>query len=151
MKLWGKTMYWHVVWSYHEVQSCELKESTSSDIVIDQYRWCKKLLWKCSVMMLLIWSLASLYDQLPEADIMMRSGAYPIHSGMSTVFYMPQHRTLSTRHPLALRCMRSTDCWVSAYERQYWKFLGSPTDVWTSTSAQQVDILFVWHSKMVDM
>ena len=36
------------------------------------------------------------------------SAAYPIHSGMSRVFYLPQNRTLSTRHPLALRRMRST-------------------------------------------
>ena len=27
------------------------------------------------------------------------------------VFYLPQHRTLSTRHPLALHRMRSTGCW----------------------------------------
>ena len=59
------------------------------------------------------------------------SGTYPINSGMSRVFYLPQHRTLSTRHPLALRRMRSTGCWVSADERWYWKFLGSPPRVWT--------------------
>ena len=51
---------------------------------------------------------------------------YPIHSGMSRVFYWPQHRTLSTKHPLALCCMRSTGCWISADESQFWKFLGSP-------------------------
>ena len=50
---------------------------------------------------------------------------------MSRVFYLPQHRTLSTRHPLALRRMRSTGCWVSANERRYWKYLGSPPGVWT--------------------
>ena len=49
------------------------------------------------------------------------SGTCPIHSGMSRVYYLPQHRTLSIRHPLALCCMRSTGCWVSADERQYWK------------------------------
>ena len=49
------------------------------------------------------------------------SGTYPIHSGMSRVFYLPQHRTLSTRHPLALHRMRSTGCWVSADQRRYWK------------------------------
>ena len=26
------------------------------------------------------------------------AGTYPIHSGMSRVFFLPQHRTLSTRH-----------------------------------------------------
>ena len=40
------------------------------------------------------------------------------HSGMSRVFYLPQHRTLST-------------CWFSADERQYWKLLGSLSGVWT--------------------
>ena len=40
---------------------------------------------------------------------------------MSRVFYLPQHRTLSTRHPVALRRMRLTGCWVSADERRYWK------------------------------
>ena len=60
------------------------------------------------------------------------SGTYPIHSGMSRIFYLPQHRTLSTRHPLALRRMRSTGCWVSANERRYWKYLGSPPRVWTT-------------------
>ena len=49
---------------------------------------------------------------------------------MSIVFYLPQHRTLSTRHPLALRRMWSTGCWVSADESQFWKFLGSPRGVW---------------------
>ena len=44
------------------------------------------------------------------------SGTYPIHSGMSRVFYLPQHRTLSTRHPLALCCMPLTGWWVSADE-----------------------------------
>ena len=39
------------------------------------------------------------------------SGTCPIHSGMSKVFYLPQQRTLSTRHPLALHRMRSTGCW----------------------------------------
>ena len=56
----------------------------------------------------------------------MESGTYPINSGMSRVFYLPQHRTLSTRQPLALRRMRSTGCWVCADESQFWKFLGSP-------------------------
>ena len=53
------------------------------------------------------------------------SGTYPINSGMSRVFYLPQHRTLSARNPLALRHMRSTGCWVSADGSQFWKFLGS--------------------------
>ena len=30
------------------------------------------------------------------------SGTFPIHSSMSRVFRFPQHRTLRTRHPLAL-------------------------------------------------
>ena len=59
------------------------------------------------------------------------SGTYPINSGMSRVFYLPQHRALSTRHPLALRRMRSTGCWVSADESQFWKFFGSSPGVWT--------------------
>ena len=50
---------------------------------------------------------------------------------MSRVFYLPQHRTLSTRHPLVLWRMQLTGCWVSADERRYWKFLGSPPRVWT--------------------
>ena len=90
--------------------------------------------------MLLIWSLVSFYNHLPEAEVMTRwwggdSGTYPIHSGMFRVFDLPQHRTLSTRPPLALRCMRSTGCWVSADERRYWKFLGFPPWVWTPASS----------------
>ena len=50
---------------------------------------------------------------------------------MSRLLYLPQHRALSTRHPLALRRMRSTGCWVSADESQFWKFFGSSPGVWT--------------------
>ena len=53
------------------------------------------------------------------------SGTRPIHSGMSMVFYLPQHRTPSTRQPPALCCIRSTGCGVSGC--QVWIFLGSPT------------------------
>ena len=63
------------------------------------------------------------------------SGTYPIHSGMSRVFYLPQHRTLSTRHPLAFCRMRSTGCWVSADGSQFLKFLGFPPGVWTQASS----------------
>ena len=49
-----------------------------------------------------------------------------IHSGISKVFYLPWHRTLSTRHPLALRRIRLRGCWVSAVKVTFWKFLGSP-------------------------
>ena len=56
----------------------------------------------CNVSMLLTWSLFSLYYQLREAQGMMTlwgsvSGTYPIHSGMSRVFYLPQH-AISTEH-----------------------------------------------------
>ena len=84
----------------------------------------------------------------------LESGTYPINSGMSRVFYLPQHRTLSTRHPLALRRMRSTGCWVSADERRYWKLLGSPPGVWTpafsapgrrSTTRPLSCLIGLWH------
>ena len=90
----------------------------------------------CIASMLLIRNLASLYDQLSKSDVMMRwsgweSCTYPIHSGMSRVFHLPQHRTLSTRHPLALCGMWLTGCWVCVDERLDWKSLGSPSWVWT--------------------
>ena len=59
------------------------------------------------------------------------SGTYPINSRMSRVFYLLQQRTLSIRYPLALCRLRSTGYWVSADERQFWKFLGFPPRIWT--------------------
>ena len=69
------------------------------------------------------------------------SGTYPIHSGMSRVFYLPQHRTLSTRHPLALRRMRLTGRWVSADERRYWKSWAPHPGFEPPPSVQQAGIL----------
>ena len=59
------------------------------------------VLYCCIVLMLLNWSLVSLYDHLPEANIIAiwqgwESGTYPIHSGMSRIFSLPQHKTVST-------------------------------------------------------
>ena len=49
------------------------------------------------------------------------SGTYTIHSGMARVFfYLPHHRTLSTRHPQALFHA------IYRLPGQFWKFLGSP-------------------------
>ena len=69
------------------------------------------------------------------------SGTYPIHSLMPRVFYLPQHRTLSRSHPLALRHMRSTSCWVSADERWYWKSWAPLPGFGPLPSAQQASIL----------
>ena len=117
------------------------------------YIWSIVFFFYCLVSMLLIWSIVSLYDLLPEAGVVMRwysreSGTYPIHSEMSRVFYLPRHRTLTTRYPLALCCMQPTCCWVSADERRYWNFLASPSGVWTPPppSVQQASILPLDHS-----
>ena len=69
---------------------------------------------------------------------------------MSRVFYLPQHRTPSTRHPLALSRMRLTGCWVPADESWYWKFLGSPR-LNPQPSVQQAGILPQDHSATTTM
>ena len=60
------------------------------------------------VSMLLIWSLVSLFDQLPEVYVMMRWQGWE-----------------SGTYPLNLCCMWLAGWWVSADESQYWKFLVS--------------------------
>ena len=54
-----------------------------------------------------------------------------LNTPWSTVFYLPQLSTPSTKHPLALCHMPSTGCWVSADESQFWKILGPPPGVRT--------------------
>ena len=84
----------------------------------------------CIVLSLLIWSksafMASCQRQTWWWWQGWESGTYPVHSEMSRIFYLPQHRKPSMRYPVALRCMRSTGHWVSTDERQHWKFLVSP-------------------------
>ena len=53
------------------------------------------------------------------------------------VCYLLQYSALSTRHPLALRCMRSTGCWFSADESQFWKFLVTLILSFTFTNFQK--------------
>ena len=71
------------------------------------------------VSMKLYWGKVSLYDRLPEADVMMRQG---LESGTCPIrifrdvrgLCLPQHRTLSTRHPLVTCRLWSKGCWVTA-------------------------------------
>ena len=108
-----------VHWTNEADCHTEWSRPQSSDIptgTIVYLKYC--IFFYCLVSMLLIWSIVSLYDLLPEAGVVMRwysreSGTYPIHSEMSRVFYLPQHRTLTTRYPLASHHKRSTSYWVS--------------------------------------
>ena len=90
-------------------------------------QWLRKYCprFRCWSILQCSWSLFKMNDDKA------RSLAHTLYNlGMSRVCYFPQqsqHRTMSTRHHLALCRMWSTGCWVSADESQFWKFLSSPT------------------------
>ena len=54
-----------------------------------------------------------------------------------------QHRTLNTRHPLALPCIQLTGCWVSAGESQFWKFCADESQVWNSWTPYRTNIVIL--------
>ena len=105
---------WNLWWVFHWIQ---LRAAAV------QHQWVEAngtlpkvpMPWHPPVLVIAVW------DQWWED---WESGTYPIHSGMSRVFYLPQHRTLSTWHPLALPHMRSTG--------------SSRTGVWTRVSSQWI-------------
>ena len=81
-----------------------------------------------------------------------KSCTYPILSGMSRVFYLLQHRKLSTRHSLVLHPMRLTGCWVSADEVNLENSLATHQGFEPSIpSVQQARILSQDHSAAINL
>ena len=63
---------------------------------------------------------------------------------------LPQHRTLSIRHPLAFCRMWSPGCWVPADESLFSKLLGSPPGVWTQDHEHSRLGSYLWTSQLPD-
>ena len=58
------------------------------------------------------------------------SNLWPINwTGLSKIFFLPQQRTLRTRHPLTLRRMQSTGCWNFCWWKSVFKIFGLTTSL----------------------
>ena len=102
---------WNLCWAFHWIQ---LMAATV------QWPWAEAkgtlpkvpMLWHPPVLVIAVW------DEWQED---WESGTYSIHSGMSRVFYLPQHRTLSTPSSFTFMSyvidkLLSSCWWLSVFE-----------------------------------